>query len=135
MNKVTWKNFEITAEYKGDKPAPWTVNGRQNWNYHRITIKNTENCLRIGFDFWASIARPHLETEYDLLNAFYCFVSEALSGLETFEGFCSEFGYDTDSRTAERIWKACKSSAAKLERIAVGVDLYDLCNELSEVGA
>lgn len=134
MNKATWKNFVITAEYRGDKPAPW-ADGRQNWNYHRITVKNTENGLYTGFDFWASIAHPHLETEYDLLNAFYCFVSDALSGLETFEDFCAEFGYDTDSRTAERTWKACKRSTLKLGRIAGGADLYDLCNELSEVGA
>lgn len=135
--KITWKNFAISAEYRGDKPAPWTVDGKrkQNWNYHRVTIRNVDNGLYTGFDFWASIARPHLETEYDLLNAFYCFVSDAVSGLESFEGFCSEFGYDTDSRTAERTWKACKRSTAKLERITGGADLYDLCNELSEVGA
>lgn len=25
----------------------------------------------------------------------------------TFEGFCDEYGYDTDSRKAERTWRAC----------------------------
>ncbi len=56
-------------------------------------------------------------SEKDLLNALYCFVSDAESGEEPFEDFCANFGYDEDSRTAERIYKACKKSAEKLQRL------------------
>ena len=51
---------------------------------------------------------------------------------ESFENFCSEYGYDEDSRKAENTWKACKRSAEKLARIYDG-DIYDLANELQEI--
>lgn len=128
-----FKNFAISAEYTGGKPAEWSHG--TNWNHHKVTVKNTENGKRTSFDFWASITSPRLKTECDVLNAFYCFVSDAIDGLESFEGFCSELGYDTDSRKSERAWKSCKRAAEKLERIAGGADFYDLCNELLMVGA
>ena len=39
-------------------------------------------------------------------------------------------GYDEDSRSAERIYKACKKQCEKLSRIFTG-DVYDLSNELN----
>lgn len=35
---------------------------------------------------------------------------------ESFEGFCSEFGLDTDSRKARKTYKACASMARKLQK-------------------
>jgi hypothetical protein len=48
-----------------------------------------------------------------------CLLSDARAGLEndSFEAFCSEFGYDTDSRTAERTYNACRDCAAAMQRI------------------
>jgi hypothetical protein len=126
--KATFKNFTVNANYKGDKEAGF-ING--NYNNHLVTVTNTETKQRCTFEFWASIAKPELTTEYDVLNAFYCFVSDAISGMMDFEEFCSEFGYDNDSRTAERTWKACIRAMRKLQRIYDG-DIYDLSNELSE---
>lgn len=129
--KITFKNFEVIATYTGSKPAPWGDRMSENWNHHIITVKNTENGQHTGFDFWASIARPELSNEYDILNAFRCFVDDALSGDMSFSEFCNEFGHDDDSRTAERTWKACKRSTVKLHRIYDG-DLYELINSLEE---
>lgn len=130
--KATFKNFEISAVYTGSKAANWGDKMPENWNHHRVTVKNTETSARTSFDFWASIVKSHLETEYDVLNAFYCFVGDAISGNMDFSEFCREFGYDEDSRTAEKTWKACKRSAGKMKRIYDG-DIYDLSNELQEV--
>ena len=124
-----FNNFRIIATYRGEKPAAWG-NG-ENWNHYKITVVNTQNKLRTGFDFWASIANPDLSSRYDVLNAFRCFVDDALCGDMTFHDFCMEFGYDEDSRQAERTWKACKKSAEKLTRIYDG-DLYDLINSLED---
>ena len=81
-----------------------------------------------------------VEEELDLyyyLVSFYCFVSDALSGTYSFENFCAEFGYDTDSRTAEKTWKACKRSFDKFWNLTgYSLDMmYDFINELSEVAA
>ena len=128
--KHEWKNWTISTEYTGGKAAPWG-NGRENWNHHNVTVKNRDNGEYTRFDFWASIADPEIRTEYDILNAFRCFVDDALAGKMSFSEFCSEFGYDEDSRRAEKIWKACKRSTEKLTRIYDG-DLYDLINDLEE---
>jgi len=128
MFRANYKNFKITANYTGAKAAKWS---KDNYNHHNITVINTDNGKRTRFDFWASIAHPVLESEYDVINAFYCFVSDAVSGLETFEEFCADFGYDNDSITALKTWRACKRSYNKLTRIYNG-DLYVLINELSE---
>jgi hypothetical protein len=37
-------------------------------------------------------------------------------GGQSFEEFCSEFGYDTDSRKHHKTWKACVVTNAKLHR-------------------
>lgn len=129
--KTTFKNFEIISEYTGNKKADWGGN-QENWNHHNIIVKNKETKKQTSFDFWASIMNPELSTDYDLKNSFYCFVSDAISGTYTFEEFCGEFGYDTDSRKAEKTWKSCQKSSVKLKRIYSG-NIYDLVNELQEI--
>lgn len=128
-NKATFKQFEIKASYKGNKK--WNCNS-DNFNNHMVKVTNTETKQSITFEFWASINNPILNREYDILNAFYCFVSDAISGDYSFEEFCSEFGYDEDSRTAEKTWKSCQKQADKLSKIFDG-DLYELANELQEI--
>jgi hypothetical protein len=126
---ATFKNFEIKASYKGNKKADWNDN---NFNNHMVKVTNTEIQQSITFEFWASIANPELTKEYDILNAFYCFVSDAVGADGTFENFCSEFGYDSDSRAAEKIYKKCIKQLEKLKKIYDG-DIYNLVNELSEI--
>lgn len=121
--------FTINSQYKGDKAAPWN-DKNQNWNNHIVTV--THNKRKLSFDFWVSIMNPEIQNDKENISAFQCFVSDALSAKESFEYFCSEFGYDTDSRNAERIYKACEKALRKLERIFTG-DIYDLANELSEL--
>ena len=129
--KTTFKNFSITSTFKGDKVALWD-DKQQNYNNHTITVTNTETKHKISFEFWGSIIKPEVKTEDELLNAFYCFISDAVSGTYSFNEFCGEFGYDEDSRTAEKTWKSCKKSLEKLNKIYNG-DVYDLANELQEI--
>lgn len=128
---MTYKfgDFGITATYKGDKAAKWS--GGENWNNHLVTVVNTKTGKRTSFEFWASIMNPHLSSRYDVLNAFRCFVDDAISGDMTFREFCEEFGYAEDSRTAEKTWKDCKNASKKLHRIYDG-DIYELTNALAD---
>lgn len=125
-----YKNFTITAIFKGDKAAKWDA-GLPNYNNYKVTVKNTETGQKTSFDFWASIARPKLGKD-DLLHCFYCLVSDGIAGDQSFEDFCTDLGYDTDSRSARKTWKACGKQAEKLGKIYDG-DVYDLCNELNEI--
>lgn len=50
-------------------------------------------------------------------DVLYCLVSDAqASDAGSFEEWAGDLGYDPDSRTAERVYKACMDVAAALER-------------------
>ena len=63
----------------------------------------------------------------DLLTVLGCLFSDAQAGEDSFEDFCSEFGYETDSRKAEKTWKSCASMNVRLHKL-LGAD-YDLVRE------
>ena len=63
-----------------------------------------------------------------------CLASDALSvdNARDFENFASELGYDSDSRKAEKIWKACNHQAERLRKF-LGDDLYQTLLLLTEI--
>lgn len=124
--------IEINSVFKGDKE--WKINSeysktQSNFNNHRVTVKHKGK--QYSFDFWGSIAEPTIRTDQGNVFALYCSLSDAASGNEAFENFCGDFGYDPDSRTAERVYKACKRTLDKVERV-FSCDLYELLNEIQE---
>jgi hypothetical protein len=72
-------------------------------------------------------------TDGDLLDALECIISDALSGVYTFDEFCSEFGYDEDSRRAEKIHKACIDTYARVSALGISEDeMYVIINDINE---
>lgn len=132
--KATYNEFTINTNFDMNKPSHWD---ERNWNHHTVTVYSKKTGKRTRFDFWGSIMNPELDTEYDVLNSFYCFVSDAISGTYSFSEFCGEFGYDEDSRKAERTWKACKRSLEKFQRMSgySEDEMYDFINDLAEIAA
>lgn len=61
-------------------------------------------------------------TFYDVLTSLQKY------DVNTFENFCGDFGYDTDSRTAERTYKAVKKEFKAVERL-----FGDILEELQEI--
>ena len=78
------------------------------------------------FNFGQSIANGSKEpTMYDVLSCLQKY------DCGTFENFCDEYGYDTDSRKAERIYKGCvKEYNAIVRLFGDSGDCYD---ELCEI--
>jgi hypothetical protein len=76
------------------------------------TCKLAYKRRRMTVDFWQGYGILHEPTAEGVLM---CFLSDA-EGTENrnFEEWCSDLGYDTDSRTAERTFKACEKLATKL---------------------
>lgn len=46
-----------------------------------------------------------------------CLISDAFAGEQTFADFCGDFGYDEDSRKAERTWKQCAAYAGHVRHL------------------
>lgn len=124
--KTTYQEFEISSKSLGSIPCDWD-NGR-NHNTDKITVKNKNNGLRTSFTFYQSVAQPEFKKEKELLWAFRCFVSDAISGEYDFDEFCSEFGYDKPS-FAYKTWRECQKSLRKFKRIFDG-NMYDFINGL-----
>ena len=69
---------------------------------------------------------PAIAREPSAADVLDCLASDA-AGYESagsFEDWASEYGYDTDSRKAERTYKAVEKQAADLARI-LPVDAYN----------
>lgn len=83
---------------------PWTVTLRRRDGDQRRTLT---------VPFWTGSAWTEEPDAADVLSAL---ASDARSGDMTFGEFCSEFGYDEDSRKAESTWRACKALAPRVRR-------------------
>lgn len=84
----------------------------------------------VSFDF--QMGSGHNGKEPTLEDVLSCVLSDARAGEQTFEDFCSDFGYDEDSRSAEKIWNACKDATVKLSRILTKKDQNLFDRALSE---
>lgn len=125
--KTKQGSFRITSEYIGNTAWPATEGHNNNYHNHKIRVFHSGKIF--NFDYWGSIMNPEIQSDEDNISAFEAFVSDAICGESTFEDFCSDLGYDTDSRRAERIYKACQKSNRKLHRIFSG-NIYELLTEL-----
>lgn len=138
--KAIYKNLEISAVFLRSQSQAEAFDEKSRNGLHsntfKITVLNTDNSNEIDFLYHGSHAdykagKKELN-ESDLLQAFECFLSDAIAGDMDFEDFCNEFGYDEDSRRAERIHNACQEHKELFESLEIDNDLYDFSNEFRE---
>lgn len=113
-------NATATMTRLDSKPAAWDEKHPYEHPHYRVTVKTEKG--RASFDFWGSYNDYQTGEESEPADALACFASDAMAGMESFEEFCSGFGYDTDSRKARKIWKSCKNAATKAERLGLSWD-------------
>ena len=115
----------ITITYLDNKSPNWDQDSR-NHNHYRVTLRRKEGDKeRFVFQFWDSIAnseKGEKPTAYDVLSC----ISGETTVYDSFEDFCSEFGYDQDSRKAEQIWKGYEKSSRKLNDFLTEEELDSL---------
>jgi hypothetical protein len=117
---VTSTFVEWVKGFPGDK---------KDINYHghfKINL-STENG-NDSFDYYGSAhdagENKTVMSDDDLKRSLDSIVGDALYGLSDFEEFCSDLGYDEDSRSAERIHKACVDTYNRMS--ALGFSEYEL---------
>ncbi|HJS81267.1 MAG TPA: hypothetical protein VJ742_00365 [Nitrososphaera sp.] len=102
------------AKLAYDKRDEW----QKNSNDYRLTLKYQGR--RMSLDFWQGMG---IKTAPDAKGVLDCLLSDASCSLDSFEDFCSNCGYDSDSRKAYRLYTACVKSTARLQKL-LGAD-YD----------
>lgn len=65
-------------------------------------------------------------------SVLYCLLSDSDLGSETFESFCDDLGYSTDSRKALEMYLECQANSTKLLKIFTSSQLEELKSLLED---
>lgn len=82
-------------------------------NHYHITLSQGRQ-RRLSFDFWGSIRDKEdgkHPTAYDVISC----ISGDLHTPVTFDDFCAEYGYSTDSRETLATWERCLTFSRRLK--------------------
>ncbi len=106
QNKIT-----LTSERTDSNPNMDDSSKMDHW---KCTLRQPDG-RRMTVTF--SKGSGHHGEEPEAAEVLDCLASDS-SGIEnaqSFEDWCGEYGYDTDSRKAEKIFKTCERQAEKLK--------------------
>lgn len=122
----TWANREIEGVMGTHYPS--ALNNITVWQGKKWGKRLLENYDKKVTDIMFKYCKIDLPDAYDVE---YALVrdAECFESARDFEDFCWEFGYDTDSRKAERAYNDCKNIFCDLIK-TVGTDGFQ---ELKEV--
>jgi len=126
MKVTILNNIKLSEEFIGEKTSIWNSNNA--YAHNRVYVETEKDS--ISFDYWGSVSHPTIDSEYDLIFAFYCLLSDAIAGESdsTFDNFCKEFGYDQDNNSSKICYDECKDSFDKCTDL--GLNIYDTLNYL-----
>jgi len=103
----------VSLTVTGDPARPYDQQDdwQRNANGYRVRLRYQRRSMTI--DFWQGIAHT---SDPDAAGVLDCLLSDADCGARSFDDFCSELGYDVDSRKAYRTWQACQRTDRQLRR-------------------
>jgi len=80
--------------------------------HYRVTLKRPGRQMTVFYSMGPALCREPSASE-----VLSCLISDATSfdNARDFDDWCSNYGYDTDSRKAERIYKTVEAQAGKLK--------------------
>lgn len=88
-------------------------------DHYKVTLKRTGHRMSLPF----SKGYGHTGAPPTAEEVLECLRSDACTDGDTFEEFCFSLGYDSDSRKAERTFKALVRQNTKLHKF-LGEDLF-----------
>lgn len=103
--------------------APYFDDDKESRDIYNLTITAKDTRKKFTVRFGQSIngtQKGDIPTAYDMLT------SITKSDPYTFEDFCSEYGYDEDSRQAEKTYKAVKREWVKVSRFFTDEQLEEM---------
>jgi hypothetical protein len=110
----------MATEYAGSNP---NMQHDDKWqaNHYKVTLRMDGRRLTTYFSM--GLAHVKKPTADDVLS---CLAMDA-AGTEnarSFEEWAGEYGYDTDSRKAERMFRTCQQQSRKLKKFIGDPGLY-----------
>lgn len=114
-------NTFIDIKESNFQEKPEWAKGRVSGIKYDVQIKNNKG--EYIFPFWDSVynkEKGKKPTRYDILACLGLYYPE------NFEDFCIEFGYDIDSRKAEKIHQECLKEKRGLENIFTAEEIEEL---------
>jgi len=124
IQEVTLQEFinkhklAFSADWVGHRPDGLMSDRGQS--HYKCKIRSGCNAMTLYF----SMGSAHTKAP-ELAEVLDCLASDA-AGYENangFEDWASEYGYDTDSRSAEKIWRAVQRESKQLKRV-LGEEAY-----------
>lgn len=108
QNFVNKNNVKIENEWTSNNP---NMDNKTRMNHWKTTLRMGRKQMTIIFS--QGIAITENPKQKDVL---YCLQSDSSCADYSFDDFCNEFGYDNDSRQAERTHKAIIRQTKKLRQ-------------------
>lgn len=108
---IAANKIRMVCEWTDSNPNMEDSNNMDNW---KCILKSGKKQFTIFF----SMGYGHHGKQPEIEDVLDCLASDA-SGFvnaESFEYWCDEYGYNSDSRKAEKIYKTIGSQAKKLEK-------------------
>ena len=118
--------LKFSARFIDNSCPPFCEGGKHiHGCKYQITILRERDKTNVRFPFWNSYNDAMEDkgpTPYDVLAC----LSGEINCPESFEGFCGELGYDTDSRKAEKTFKLVKKQCDKLHAFFTEEEIEEL---------
>jgi hypothetical protein len=108
-HRVKVTSIETEAPAEGDW-SPQSMPGAMHW---KVQLRAFGRQLTTEFHQGPAICRE--PTAADVLHCL-CSDSVSVDNAQSFEDWANELGYDSDSRRAEKLFRACEKAAVRLHR-------------------
>ena len=122
---ITTHRIRMTCERADRNPNMVNMTkDDQDWNRWASHYQCRFTHGRRRFTTYFSMGPAHTQ-EPKASEVLDCLALDAatIENSKSFEDWCAELGYDTDSRSAERMYQVCVRQAEQLERF-LGAELY-----------
>ena len=105
-----------------------------DWEHHKSIAtfhrgdsrsNNPDIAIVESFDFHMGMGTNGEPHAADVLHSLCLDIASAEI---SFEDWCADYGYDSDSRKAERIYNACNAEAKKVRRLFSDDEIFELNN-------
>lgn len=90
---------------------------RVSYGFQRLNENDRKGLTSYGRRYLAEVEKLRKPQAPHAADVLHSLILDSSAVGQSFDSWCSDFGYDTDSRKAENIYRACQQNADKLTRV------------------